>query len=190
MARYSAFISYSHADEEVASWLHRGLESYRIPKRVMAAHGLRARRLTPIFRDREELATSSNLTESIQQALVNSDALIVICSASAAASRWVNAEIEAFRASGEGPVLCVIVKDEAAPVGDCFPPSLQAESIEPLAADLANDGKRGTRLKVVAGLLGIGLDELVQRETQQRIRRLTLTAAASAVAMALAVGLA
>ena len=30
--RYSAFISYSHADTAVARWLHRALETYRLPK--------------------------------------------------------------------------------------------------------------------------------------------------------------
>ena len=33
--RYKAFISYSHADERAASRLHRWLETYRIPARVM-----------------------------------------------------------------------------------------------------------------------------------------------------------
>jgi hypothetical protein len=31
---YWAFISYSHADERDATWLHKALERYRFPKRL------------------------------------------------------------------------------------------------------------------------------------------------------------
>jgi hypothetical protein len=33
--RYSAFISYSHADASFVGRLHRQLESYRLPRRVV-----------------------------------------------------------------------------------------------------------------------------------------------------------
>ena len=33
--RYKAFISYSHSDEEWAKWLHRALETYRVPKHLV-----------------------------------------------------------------------------------------------------------------------------------------------------------
>ena len=33
--QYRAFISYSHADEEWAKWLHKSLETYRMPKRLV-----------------------------------------------------------------------------------------------------------------------------------------------------------
>ena len=32
---YKAFISYSHADEAWARWLHRALEGYRVPRRLI-----------------------------------------------------------------------------------------------------------------------------------------------------------
>jgi len=32
--RYSAFISYNHQDEAYARWLHRALETYRIPRHL------------------------------------------------------------------------------------------------------------------------------------------------------------
>jgi hypothetical protein len=32
---YQAFISYSHADQTAATWLHRTLERYRIPARLV-----------------------------------------------------------------------------------------------------------------------------------------------------------
>ena len=33
--KYRAFISYSHADEKWARWLHRSLETYRVPRRLV-----------------------------------------------------------------------------------------------------------------------------------------------------------
>ncbi len=32
--RYAAFISYSHRDEEFGDWLHKRLESYRVPAAI------------------------------------------------------------------------------------------------------------------------------------------------------------
>ena len=37
--RYKAFISYSHDDEQTARWLHRRLETYRLPKQFVASMG-------------------------------------------------------------------------------------------------------------------------------------------------------
>ncbi len=34
-SKYWAFISFSHADEEWAKWLHKSLETYRRPKRLV-----------------------------------------------------------------------------------------------------------------------------------------------------------
>ena len=90
---YKAFISYSHTDEQTARWLHRYLENYRMP-RALNGGGAAQKRLRPIFRDREELASSVSLSESIKTALMRSEALIVVCSPAAAQSKWVNEEIQ------------------------------------------------------------------------------------------------
>ena len=56
---------------------------------------------------------------------------------------------------------------------------------EPLAADLRPDadGRRLGFLKLVAGLSGVGLDALVQRDAQRRVRRVTAVTAAALAAM-------
>ena len=59
-------------------------------------------RLYPIFRDRDELASGSDLSESIQTAMANSESLIVICSPAAAKSRWVSEEVRRFRDADGG----------------------------------------------------------------------------------------
>lgn len=195
--RYKAYLSYSHADHRAADWLHRALEAYRIPKRLRAAEGVMLpESLAPVFKDREDLSSASSLSETLQQALEQSEALLVICSPDAAASRWVNEEIRAFKALGRGSkIYCVIVEGDPQAEwgkGSCFPPALfegEDESLrEPLAADAREfaDGKRLALLKVVAGLLGVPLDDLRRRDlSRRRQRRLVLaTAAVAAVVLA------
>ena len=63
---------------------------------------------------------------------------------------------------------------------------------EPIAADLrpGADGRRLAKLKLVAGLAGLPLDKLVQREEQRRLRRSVTIATAASVGMVLTGGLA
>ena len=66
--RYYAFISYSHQDKTWADWLHKALETYAVPKRLVGqitTTGPIPRRLTPIFRDRDELASAHDLGRKI-----------------------------------------------------------------------------------------------------------------------------
>ena len=100
---YRAFVSYCHKDKVWADWVHRSLESYRVPRRLVGSSGRDgpiAARLFPIFRDREELPSSADLSSQIEAALENSAYLIVICSPHAAVSHWVNQEILAFKCLG------------------------------------------------------------------------------------------
>ncbi len=205
--RYYAFLSYSHADEATASWLHDALERFRTPSSLagrLTDNGAIPRRLTPVFRDRHELAASANLATGIREALDSSRFLIVLCSPDAATSHWVNAEIDMFkRHRPDGCVLAAIVAGDpfasetpGREAEECFPPALRqrydrrgrptGKRAEPLAADLRDDrdGKRLGLLKLIAGMLGVGLDELVQRETLRRQRRLAIVAAASLAGMA------
>src|SRR4051812_28366232 len=97
---YRAFISYSHRDKQLARRLHRELESYRIPAKLVGkvtGVGVVPRRLRPIFRDREELPASGDLSAELSEALRQSRFLVVICSPASAKSRWVNEEILQFK---------------------------------------------------------------------------------------------
>lgn len=200
--KYRAFISYSHQDERWGSWLHRKLETYRVPPRLVGratARGEISKRLLPIFRDREELASATDLGETITEALADAAALIVICSPAAARSHWVNEEILTFKRLGrERSVFCIIVDGEPHapnPEEECFPPALRfhlgddgqlsERRAEPIAADAreGKDGKAGALLKLIAGLLGVGLDELQQREQHRRQRRMVAITAASLAGM-------
>lgn len=182
--RYLAFISYNHRDQAFGRRLHRRLEAYRLPKRLTAPGGVA--RLSPVFRDRDELPAAKDLTAQVRAALEASAALIVVCSPSARASHWVAREIEVFRElHPERPILAALAKGEPA---DAFPAALGDCAREPLAADFrkGRDGQRLALLKLVAGVLGLGLDELVQRDAQRRVRRVTaVTVAACAMMLAL-----
>jgi tetratricopeptide (TPR) repeat protein len=166
-------------------------------------------RLAPIFRDRDELSASSDLSTELRARLEQTLFLIVVCSPSSAKSTYVNEEVLAFkRLHGESRVLALIVGGEpggpatGGAQGECFPAALKYRldaqgqlstiSAEPIAADLRKhaDGKRLALLKLLAGLTGLPLDELVRREAQRRIRRLTIVAIGSFGAAVLTGGLA
>ena len=211
--RYYAFLSYSHKDKGLADWLHRELERFRVPHALagkLTANGVVPRRLTPIFRDEQDLSAGGDLAEEIKAALAASQFLIVLCSPTAAKSRWTNAEIESFkRTRPEGCVLAAVAAGEpfASDVPgreeeECFPPALRykydrrghqtTKRAEPLAADFraAGEGQRMAFLKLVAGMLGVGLDELVQREQTRRHRHMAWLAAGSLAGMAVTSALA
>ena len=208
--KYKAFISYSHKDEKWGRWLHRGIEGYRIPKGLVGRDTLNGpvpKRLFPLFRDREELPTASDLSEIIDQALIDSSHLIVICSPNSAKSQWVNEEVKAFKKLGkQNRILCLIVDgepnaDSKPEMGleECFPPAVKVLAddegnltdiqAEPIAADAreGKDGKANAMMKVLAGLLGVGFDEIKQRDLVRKQKRAAMMVAAS-LCLALVMG--
>jgi WD40 repeat protein len=208
--QYFAFLSYSHRDERWAKWLHRALETYRVPKDLIGLPSSDGTalpgRMTPIFRDRDELPTGTDLGVLVTRALERSRYLLVVCSPMAAQSRWVNEEIVQFARQGKGDrVLALIVDGEpnAADIGggarECFPPALRYEldagggltdrRREPLAADARadKDGKYNAKLKLAASILGVGFDRLRQRDVRRRRRRL-ISMSAGGLAIAMIIG--
>ena len=202
--RYSAFISYNHRDRKWATWLHRSLERYPIPKRLRGREtpvGILGKRLPPVFQDREELAASTNLAQSVRDALHDAATLIVICSPNARRSRWVNEEIREFIRLGRRDRIQLVVVDGIPAHPDdlpadggegCFPPALfEGGAAEPLAADVrpSADGQRGALLKLIAGSLGVGYDELRQRDQARRQRQLAIIAGAAMLGFVVMSGL-
>ena len=206
--RYCAFLSYGHKDADFAKWLHEGLEKYRVPRALVGkvtANGPIPARLNPIFRDRHELAASGDLGAMIRDAIAESRFLVVLCSPAAAVSRWTGAEIDSFKKlRPDGCVLAAIIAGEpfasemaGREAEECFPPALRHKydkrgrptktRAEPIAADFreGGDGRRLGFLKIVAGMLGVGLDELVRRDAARRHQRLRWIASASLAGMAL-----
>lgn len=192
---YNAFISYRHHPDDirVAAQIHRLLEHYRIPRALRK----QSKGITRLFRDKEELPITSNLTEDITRALENSDFLIVICSTHTRESTWVRREIETFLKTHDRSRVLTVLAD-----GDPYEtiPELllreervipetgevEFEEIEPLSCDWRlplRQARREELPRLAAALLGCGYDELRRRERQYRTRRLMAGCSAALAAM-------
>lgn len=193
--KYWGFISYSHADEKWADWLHKSLETYAVPKQLVGKptkYGPIPKRAFPIFRDRDELPSSADLGDKLTAALTGSRYLIVICSPRAVGSQWVNEEIKTFKSLGrESQVLCLIVDGEPYAslnpqlgLEECFPEPVRYQvdenrqltdiRTEPIAADArkGKDGKPNARLKLLSGMFNVNFSDLKQRDHERAQRRL------------------
>jgi len=191
---YNAFISYRHHPDDirVATEIHRSLEHFRIPK------ALRNKNDGPfrLFRDKEELPASSNLSDDIAAALKNSDYLIVICSVHTKESVWVQREIEMFlQTHDRGKVLTVLAGGEPYEVipeillhdekTDPVTGEVTLVDREPLSCDWRlsrRQAKTEELPRLAAALLGCPYDELRQRQRQYRMRRLITVFSAALVA--------
>lgn len=192
-ARYRAFFSYARADSRLAAKLHRFLDSYRVPKALRGMQGKRGPvpdTLHPIFRDREDLAGGGELGDRLRAALYSSEALIVLCTPASAQSHWVDEEVRLFREKNGNDAIFPVIgagdPDSDDPAEQCMPPSLRDKAV--LAADLRDirketghivgDGASGGRQKLLAGLLGLDLDQLRRRDEARRRRQMMAMAAA------------
>ena len=159
---YDAFISYSHNEKDAfaAEQLHKILEHYHIPKRIQQSSG--KKKIERVFRDREEMPISFNLASNIQEALDQSEFLILMCSPNSIKSEWVQREVETFlKSHSKEQVLTVLLEGEPEKV---FPEVLcyeerKAESedgteqtvkvrIEPMAADIRGKDKSEIKKKI------------------------------------------
>ena len=195
---YNAFISYRHHPDDirVAADIHRSLERFHVPRSIRKRTG----KIERLFRDKEELPITSNLTDDIDEALKNSDWLIVICSVHTKESVWVQREIELFlQTHPRNRVLTVLASGEPY---DVIPEILLYEDVtdpatgetvrkpmEPLSCDWRMKRREAVHSelpRLAAVLLGCGYDELRQRQRQYRTRRnMAIVSTALAASMCL-----
>ena len=153
--------------------------------------------LRPIFRDREDFSGGHTLTDATVAALDASAALIVLCSPVAASRPAVNEEVRLFRSRHpDRPAIPVIV-DGTWP--DNFPPALRFElaadgsvtdrPMTILGPDLrdAADGKTLGLAKTIAGLTGLGADDVFRRAERARRRRTRIWGGVAGFCLSLAV---
>lgn len=210
---YIAFISYRHMplDTTVATRLHRLIEHYRIPKELRN-HG--QKHPGRVFRDRDELPLSSDLTHELCSALDRAQFLIVVCTPDTPDSIWVDREIEYFLHSHDRDHVLAVLADGTQE--QSFPRRLTeiyapdnvtvVGQVEPLAANISDATNpstpadrvlphqsrvlrrlQGEFLRLVAALLHCPYDTLRQRQKQyQQRQRLTATAAVAAVSLTFA----
>ena len=169
---YDAFISYSHRDLKWGRWLQRRLENAPVPKDDIGQKPLGNK--LRVFRDQTDLA-GVELKSALHRELSASRYLIVICSPSSAASRWVNDEISYFLSLGRSDhVIPFIVEGEPEsdhPNLECYPPALRSiDGQHLLGANTQEIGKSKAFLKLLAILLDIRFNRLVDREKQRKRR--------------------
>jgi len=200
--KYAAFISYRHLplDTKVAEKLHKSIERYRIPKELRPGSG--GKNLGLVFRDREELPLSNNLTQDIYEALDHSDFLIVVCTPHTPKSLWVRREISHFIAEhGRDRVITVLAAgtpEESIPreITHIYAPDgvTVVDRVEPLCAYLVDKTPGRTLanvkkelLRLVAAMLNCPYDALRQRQKQYRQKQISAaTALVAAVALCFA----
>jgi tetratricopeptide (TPR) repeat protein len=168
---FAAFISYNSADRATAQRIQHRLENYAIPKLLRGRatrFGVLGNRIGRVCRDRTDFRTGESLSTALREALDASSALVVLCSPASAASKWVNAEVEHFIATGRAsrifPVIVALA--ESGRMTDSFPPALlKSDGDEAIAADIRpeGDGWQDGVLKVLASIIDAPFDDLRQR---------------------------
>ena len=198
---YNAFISYKHGplDSKIAAHVQRKLEHFHVPYKLRKK--IKHKKITRIFRDKDELPITSDLTETITDALAKAEYLIVLCSTHTKESFWVKREIATFlKTHSQDKILTVLCDGEPTEV---IPEELLSQEKEfvdengvlrrikvpkePLSCDYRL--KRSTADKeelprLASALLGCSYDELQRRRRQYRIRRAALIIGAAFAAMA------
>ncbi len=194
---YKAFISYRHAelDTKVATEVQNRLERYRLPGSIRKSYG--QKRIGRIFRDKDELPSTSDLNDNIKNAIRSSEFLICICSPRYIESIWCRKEIEFFLETHEKDhvltvlaegdpyevvpeILCkemVTVQDE-----DGNDVTVEAK-LEPLSCDYRIERHRARTEelpRLAAVLVGCRYADLRQKMRHRQMRLAGLASAAGA----------
>lgn len=201
---YEAFISYCHEEKSIraAELIQKKIERYPIPKSVQRLSG--KTKMGKVFRDREELASSSDMEVHLKEALDHSEFLILLLSPKVPESPWVNREIELFLQNHDRKrVLTVLVDGE---LQESFPEILRKNEtfdgsqmklkpVESLAADVrGEDGKEQKRklkteiYRLLAPMLGCSFDDLRQRQKEYQFRRTLRFTTAAMIVFGMAAG--
>ena len=184
--RYKAFVSYSHAaDAKLAAALQSALQQFAKPW-----YRLRAMRL---FRDVTTMAANPALWSAIERALNSSEYFVLLASPAAAASPWVQREVEHWLGVRSAHELLIVVTDGdvhwSAEAGDfdwartnALPRTLErAFGQEPLYVDLrpikaSGDAPyrsaafRSAVADLAAALTGRSKDEVIGEDVRQHRR--------------------
>ena len=211
--QYAAFISYRHRplDIAVAEKIHKSIERFKIPRDLRLEEkknpgsvftsweGQPFEGNLLVFRDREELPLSNDLTADIFEALDHTKCLIVICTPDTPKSLWVRREISYFiEKHGRNRIVTVLA---AGTPEESIPKEITTvyaedgitvlEEYEPLVAYLTADSRKKVLknldkelLRLCAAILGCPYDSLRQRHKRRKMRQ-TMIAISAAFLVAL-----
>ena len=162
--KYDAFISYRHIEPDltIAKILHDMIEKFNIPKHLRTVSNKESsiddKHIFRVFRDREELSTR-DLSTMIEEAIADSENLIVICSKRTSLSPWCRKEVQLFKKiHGVNNIIPVLIEgepdesfiDELKNLKAAFINSENVEeekNIELLAADIRPDEVKSPSFK-------------------------------------------
>lgn len=186
---YNAFVSYKHGplDSKIADHIQDSLERFHVPGKIRKKTG--KKRIDRVFLDKDELNTTSNLSDTIQNALEHSEYLIVICSPETRKSEWVQREIDYFLTHhSRDKILTVLTEGEPFEV---IPESLLYEKkevtdvngnvhkisvpLEPLSCDYRMPIRQADKEelpRLASAILGCSYDELMNRRRQYQMQRI------------------
>lgn len=186
---FAAFLSYSHGqDRELARVLQTGIEQFGRPW-----YRPRVRR---VFRDDTNLAAAPYLWGSIENALTHSQTFLLLASRQAAASSWVDKEVEWWQSNRSLENLLIVLTDGDFVVDSAsdkasstaLPPTLRASlQVEPhwidvrelrnSQLDLKNPEWQNCLADIVAALDQRPKDALIGEHIRQgrRTRRLVVS---------------
>jgi len=186
--KYFAFISYSSKDAKWGKWLHRKLESYKLPSTLCGEKGWKRKPMSPVFFAPYEIQPGG-LDKELQQRLEDSQFLIVIGSPNSAKSEWVAKEIEYFNNLGRPENIHYFIVDGIANSGnsdtECYNPVLKKLNLPELLGCNIHENvfrwswmnKERAFIQLVSKLLGLDFDVLWQRHKRNRRRKIIVWSA-------------
>lgn len=189
--RRYAFISYNHRDIKMAKWLHKKLESYKLPTEIHNEFE-DSKYLRPVFRDKEDLDTGV-LSDELRKNLETSKFLIVICSPNSAQSEWVSNEVKTFIDWGRLDRIIPYIIDgtpKSNNEDECFPKSLldyikKHPDRELLGINQKEFGRENAAIRVISRMLGVSFDELWKRHERERKRKILITTISTPIILSL-----
>lgn len=198
--KYFAFISYNSKDTEWGKRLQRKLEHYRMPAILCSERGWKRTPINPVFFAPTDIQPGG-LTEELQQRLIASRNLIVICSPNSAQSEWVGKEIEFFHKLGRTKQIHFFIVDGVPHSGDpkteCFNPIVETlELPEILGANVHERiyrwpwlNKERAYVQLISKMLGVEFDAIWQRHKRLLIQKIVIWSIVALLLLAAFIGL-
>lgn len=179
--KYFAFISYNSKDLAWGKRLQNKLEHYKLPTTLCSEHGWERYPMKPVFFAPTDIQPGG-LTQELQERLVASRHLIVICSPHSAQSEWVGKEIEFFHQLGRTSEIHFFIVDgkphSGNPDTECFNPVVEKLGMpEILGANIHEKvhhllwlNRERAYVQLISKLLGVEFDAIWQRHKRRLIR--------------------
>ena len=192
---YAAFISYRHTERDypIAAALHRQLEVFVFPSRAIKKEKGK-KKFGRVFRDKDELPLTGDLSQALQESLAQSEWLICLICDDYFQSEYCVNELRFFVSlHGLGCVIPVITDGKAPDVFPMFwralygiakPYDEKGIPIEPLAMEIGAESHakrlknlKNEKLRLFSRMLDVKFDSLYRRFHRRRVRLIAIVSA-------------